>query len=82
MEGYARENTLSSAWLDRMPLFLRMVQMQELMHYAQYLDGQMRRFKPDCAIKSALSKRIFPYLGFFDDSVYSPKTPFRLALGA
>jgi 2,4-dienoyl-CoA reductase-like NADH-dependent reductase (Old Yellow Enzyme family) len=38
MGGYTRENTLGSAWLDRMPLFLRLIQMQELMHYAQYLD--------------------------------------------
>jgi Ser/Thr protein kinase RdoA (MazF antagonist) len=77
MEGYTRENMLSSAWLDRMPLFLRLVQMQELMHYALYLD------EPDEEIQAGLHYKIccieedIPYLGFFD-KVYQPITPFRL----
>ena len=49
MEGYTRENTLSSEWLDRLPLFLRLVQMQELVYYAQYLDG------PDEGISSRVA---------------------------
>ena len=47
MIGYTRENTLSADWLARLPLFLRLVQMQELLHYAQYLD------KPDDEIQAA-----------------------------
>jgi Ser/Thr protein kinase RdoA (MazF antagonist) len=79
MQGYTRENTLSAEWLDRMPLFLRLIQMQELIHYAQYLDD------PDLdeEIQAGLRYKIkciendIPYLGFFDD-LYSPETPFAL----
>jgi len=80
MEGYTRENTLSSEWLDRMPLFLRLVQMQELVYFAQYLGG------PDEEIQAGLRYKIrcieddIPYLGFFD-RVFSPETPFALPEG-
>jgi Ser/Thr protein kinase RdoA (MazF antagonist) len=75
MAGYTRENTLSDEWLDRLPLFLRLIQMQELRYYVQYIDG------PDEEIQSRLRYKIrcieedIPYLGFFD-SVYSPENPF------
>lgn len=77
LTGYARENTLSEAWLARLPLFLRLLQMQELMHFAQYLD------EPDEEIQAGLRYKIhciendIPYLGFFDD-VFSPEKPFEL----
>jgi len=77
MAGYSRENTLSDEWLNRMPLFLRLIQMMELMYYAQYLD------EPDEDLQAELRYKIFcieediPYMGFFD-SVYSPDKPFTL----
>jgi len=77
LNGYHRENTLSEAWLARLPLFLRLIQMQELIHYAQYLD------EPDEEIQAGLRYKIhciendLPYLGFFD-SVFSPERPFEL----
>jgi len=77
MAGYTRENTLSDGWLERLPLFLRLIQMQELMHYAQYLD------KPDEEIQAGPRYKIrcieddIPYLGFFD-RVFSPENPFAL----
>jgi hypothetical protein len=55
-----------------MPLFLRLIQMQELIHYAQYLD------EPDAEIQAGLRYKIcciendIPYLGFFD-SVFQQK---------
>ena len=52
MNGYSRENTLSDAWLARLPLFLRLIQMQELMHYAQYLD------EPDEEMQAGLRYKI------------------------
>ena len=76
LTGYHRENTLSDAWLARLPLFLRLIQMQELVHYAQYLD------EPDEDIQAGLRYKIhciendIPYLGFFDD-VFSPDRPFQ-----
>jgi Ser/Thr protein kinase RdoA (MazF antagonist) len=80
MTGYTRENTLSDACLAHLPLFLRLIQMQELLHYAQYLD------EPDEEIQAGLRYKIrcieedIPYMGFFD-SLYSPETPFGLEPG-
>ena len=77
LTGYTRENTLGSEWLRRLPLFLRLIQMQELMHYAQYLD------EPDEEIQAGLRYKIrciendIPYMGFFD-SLFSPEKPFEL----
>lgn len=76
LTGYNRENTLSTEWLARLPLFLRLIQMQELMHFAQYLD------EPDEEIQAGLRYKIhciendIPYLGFFD-SIFSPERPFE-----
>ena len=72
-----RENTLSSEWLARLPLFVRLIQMQELMHYAQYLDD------PDEEVQGGLRYKIrcieddIPYMGFFDP-LFSPDNPFML----
>ena len=80
MTGYTRENTLSDACLAHLPMFLRLIQMQELLHYAQYLD------EPDEEIQAGLRYKIrcieedIPYMGFFD-SLYSPETPFGLEPG-
>jgi len=52
MAGYTREKTLSNAWLARLPLFLRLIQMQELMHFAQYLD------EPDEEVQAQLRYQI------------------------
>lgn len=77
MTGYSKENTLSEEWLARLPLFLRLIQMQELIYYAQYLDD------PDGEIQAGLRYKIhcvendIPHLGFFD-RVFSPERPFRL----
>jgi Ser/Thr protein kinase RdoA (MazF antagonist) len=77
MTGYTRENSLSEAWLQRLPLFLRLIQMQELTYYAQYLD------EPDEEIQAGLRYKIrciegeIPYMGFFD-SLYIAERPFEL----
>jgi Ser/Thr protein kinase RdoA (MazF antagonist) len=76
LTGYNRENTLDDAWLARLPLFLRLIQMQELIYFAQYLD------EPDEEVQAGLRYKIrcigedIPYLGFFD-SVFSPERPFQ-----
>lgn len=65
MEGYSSENILDNEWQSRLPLFLRVIQMQELMHFAQYLD------QPDEEIQARLRFLIrcieddIPYLGRF-----------------
>lgn len=77
MEGYHHENSLSDEWLARLPLFIRLIQVEEFLHYVQYLD------QPDHDLQSELNYKIkciedgIPYMGFFDD-IYSPERPFSL----
>ena len=77
LTGYTRENTLSEAWQARLPLFLRLIQMQELMHFAQYLDEPDEKIQAGLRSKIHCSENDIPYLGFFD-SIFSPKRPFKL----
>jgi Ser/Thr protein kinase RdoA (MazF antagonist) len=77
MEGYNNENTLSNEWLRRLPLFLRLVQMQELMHFAQYLDEPEEEIQAELRYKIRCIENDIPYMGFFDD-IYSPEKPFSL----
>jgi len=77
MAGYNRENSLSAAWLERMPLFLRVVQMQELMHYAQYLDDPDEELQAELRYKIRCIEDDIPYLGFFDP-IYDHSRPFML----
>lgn len=77
MTGYTRENTLSDEWLAHLPLFLRLIQMQELMHYAQYLDEPDEETQAGLRYKIRCIENDIPYMGFFD-SVFSPERPFEL----
>jgi Ser/Thr protein kinase RdoA (MazF antagonist) len=80
MTGYTRENTLSEAWWARLPLFLRLIQMQELVYYAQYLDDPDEEIQAGLRYKIHCIQHDIPYLGFFDE-VYSPDRPFTLEPG-
>jgi Ser/Thr protein kinase RdoA (MazF antagonist) len=77
MAGYSRENTLSEAWMQRLPLFLRLVQMQELIYFAQYLDGPDEDIQGGLRYKIRCIEEELPYLGFFDPG-FNPEKPFRL----
>jgi len=77
MEGYERENMLCTEWLDRLPLFLRVIQMQELMHFAQYLDDPDEELQSELRYKIHCIENDIPYMGFFD-SVFNPDCPFTL----
>jgi len=77
LEGYTRENLLRDEWFDHLPLFLRLVQMQELVYYAQYLDGSDESILAGLRYKIRCIEEDIPYLGFFD-RVYSPEHPFWL----
>ena len=78
LNGYSRDNTLSRDWLERLPLFLRLIQMQELMHFAQYLDDPDEEIQAGLRYKISCIENDIPYLGFLDDSVFSPERPFEL----
>ena len=77
MEGYTRENELSAEWMARLPMFVRLIQVEEFLHFVQYIDD------PDQEMQARLNYLIkcieddLPYKGFFD-RIYSPERPFLL----
>lgn len=77
MEGYHQENTLSNAWLERLPLFIELIQVEEFLHYTQYLDEADAELQSELAYKIRCIEEKIPYMGFFD-AIYSPERPFSL----
>jgi Ser/Thr protein kinase RdoA (MazF antagonist) len=77
MEGYNKENSLSDKWLARLPLFIRLIQVEEFLHFVRYID------EPDDGLQGELNYKIkciengIPFMGFYDD-IYSPEKPFSL----
>lgn len=76
MAGYKQENTLPIEALEQLPLFIKLIQVEEFLHFARYLDV------PDQEIQSGLKYKIkciengIPYMGFFDP-IFDPRNPFR-----
>jgi len=77
MAGYSRENTLNDEWMERLPLFLRLIQMQELMHYAQYLDEPDEEVQAGLRYKMRCIEEDIPFMGFFDP-IFNPEKPYSL----
>jgi Ser/Thr protein kinase RdoA (MazF antagonist) len=77
MAGYNRENTLSAEWLARLPLFVRLVQVEEFLYFAQYIDEPDEEVQAELGYKIKCIQEDIPYMGFFD-SIYSPERPFSL----
>jgi Ser/Thr protein kinase RdoA (MazF antagonist) len=77
LEGYSLENTIPCEWLARLPLFIKLVQVEELLHYLQYIDGQNEEIQAGINYKIKCIEEDIPYMGFFD-SIYSPENPFSL----
>jgi Ser/Thr protein kinase RdoA (MazF antagonist) len=77
MEGYNQENVLTDAWLERIPLFLKLIQIEEFLYFAQYIDSDDPEIQAGLNYKIKCIEDDIPYLGFFD-SIYSPEKPFRL----
>jgi Ser/Thr protein kinase RdoA (MazF antagonist) len=77
LSGYARHNSLADGWLERLPVFLRLIQMEELIHFAQYLDEPDEEIQAGLRYKICCIEQDIPYMGFFDD-LYSPERPFEL----
>ena len=77
MTGYTRENTLGEVWWARLPLFLRLVQMQELVHFTGNLDDPNENIQAGLRYKIHCIEHDLPYLGFFDRA-YSAARPFAL----
>ena len=77
MEGYNRENFLSADWRARLPLFVKLIQVEEFLHFAQYLDEPDEEMQAQLAYKIKCIEEDIPYMGFFD-TIYSPEKPFSL----
>jgi Ser/Thr protein kinase RdoA (MazF antagonist) len=77
LEGYTEHNTLRDEWLARLPLFLKVVEMEEVLHYIPRVDELDEDDRARLDFKVACVERDLPYLGFFDP-LYSPDRPFSL----
>jgi Ser/Thr protein kinase RdoA (MazF antagonist) len=77
MEGYNRENALAAEWLGRLPLFVKLIQIEEFLHYVRYLDDPDEEIQAGLRYKIKCIEEEIPFMGFFD-RVYSPETPFSL----
>ena len=77
MEGYNRENFLSAEWLAHLPLFVRLIQVEEFLHFVQYIDEPDEEMQAQLDYKIKCIEDDIPYMGFFD-GIYSPERPFSL----
>lgn len=77
MDGYSQENSITEQWLERLPLFLRLIQLQELTHYARYLDEPDETLQSELRYKIRCIEEDIPYLGFYD-RIYNPEHPFSI----
>ena len=77
LAGYAEFNALPDSWLDRVPLFLQVVQMQELIYFLRYWRRADDEIQAGLRYKIRCVEEGIPWLGFFDP-IYSPERPFRL----
>ena len=77
-KGYARENKIRDDCLLQIPLFIKLIQVEEFLHYAQYIYN-----KEDVEVQHHLNylmaciEQDLPYMGFFDP-IFLPTTPFSL----
>jgi Ser/Thr protein kinase RdoA (MazF antagonist) len=77
MEGYSQENRLPGEWVARMPIFVRLIQVEEFLYFAQYIDEPDEEMQAQLNYKIRCIEEDIPYMGFFD-SIYSPERPFSL----
>lgn len=77
MQGYHLENSLSNEWLARIPFFIQLIQVEEFLHFAQYMDEADEELQAELNYKIKCIEDEIPYMGFFD-SIYSPERPFSL----
>jgi Ser/Thr protein kinase RdoA (MazF antagonist) len=77
MAGYNQENLLPGEWLKLLPLFIKLVHVEDFLHYSQYLNDLDDELQGELNYKIKCIENKIPYMGFFDD-IYSPKKPFSL----
>ncbi len=77
MAGYNQENVLPVETLDQLPLFIRLMQVEEFLHFVQYLDTPDEEIQAGFRYKIKCIEDEIPYMGFFDP-IYNPASPFTL----
>ena len=75
--GYNKWNALSDDWLERIPLFIKLIQVEEFLHYAQYIDDDDAETQAHLRYLIACIEQDLPYMGFYAP-IYSPEHPFSL----
>jgi Ser/Thr protein kinase RdoA (MazF antagonist) len=81
LSGYAMENTLPADWEDRLPLFVKVVEMEALLgeyQRAMATGEQVDEADEELAYRIKCLEEEIPFMGFFDP-VYSPDAPFCLS---
>ncbi|MBN2385712.1 MAG: phosphotransferase [Anaerolineales bacterium] len=79
MLGYSRENSLDPAWLDRLPFFLKVIEMEALMCRLGYALDNNIPLEEEGAVNYLVRciEEDIPYLGLYDP-IFSPEQPFSL----
>jgi Ser/Thr protein kinase RdoA (MazF antagonist) len=77
LQGYQRENILSDQWLEKIPLFIKLIQAEEFLHYVRYFPAEDPEMRSHLRYLIACIERDLPYMGFFE-SIYSHKKPFLI----
>jgi Ser/Thr protein kinase RdoA (MazF antagonist) len=77
MEGYNQENSLDDEWLSRLPLFLKLIHVEEFLYFVKYIDDPDEKMQAEMNYRIKCIEDDIPYLGFFD-RIYSPERPFSL----
>lgn len=79
LSGYAREHTLPDTWLNRLPTFLKLVEMEALLseYRGMSINGCDEEYDGALAYQQKCIEEEIPCFGFFD-RIYSPKRPFEL----
>jgi Ser/Thr protein kinase RdoA (MazF antagonist) len=77
LTGYSCENDLPDEWLEKIPLFIKLIQAEEFLHYARYSDTADAEISAHLRYLIACIEQDLPYMGFFEP-IYSPDKPFLL----
>jgi Ser/Thr protein kinase RdoA (MazF antagonist) len=77
VKGYEKENVLPGDLDTELPMFLWLLQVEEYLHFSQYMETDDPEVRGRLAYLSKCIEDEIPYLGFFD-SIYSSEHPFVL----
>jgi Ser/Thr protein kinase RdoA (MazF antagonist) len=82
LSGYTKEHSLPDVWLDRLPLFLKLIEMEAVLSEFRdiAIDGPDEEYDGSLAYQLQCIEDDVPFLGFFD-RIYSHSNPFELPPG-